>query len=92
MDSGVWACHQVQVSLWGTLFVYFMMCPQLDPTCQIDRLFTTDHKAINHILMNDFDYQKPEPARWQLGRILGYGVLVVEGEKHKQQVVTSLDP
>jgi hypothetical protein len=65
---------------------------ELDPTHQIDRLFTTDHKAINHILMNDFDYQKPEPARWQLGRILGYGVLVVEGEKHKKQVVTSLEP
>ncbi|KAG6902666.1 hypothetical protein C0995_013358 [Termitomyces sp. Mi166 len=30
-------------------------------------------------------YQKPETARYNLSRILGEGVLVVEGEKHKQQ-------
>jgi hypothetical protein len=54
------------------------------------RLYTIDMKAINHVLMNDYLYQKPEPARYNLSQILGSGVLVVEGDKHKQQV--SLSP
>lgn len=55
---------------------------------QLPRLYTTDTKALNHILMNSQTYQKPESARFGLGRIVGPGVLVVEGEKHKQQVRT----
>ena len=54
------------------------------------RLYTIDMKAINHVLMNDYLYQKPEPARYNLSQILGSGVLVVEGDKHKQQVSLSL--
>ncbi|KAF8061719.1 cytochrome P450 [Lyophyllum atratum] len=49
------------------------------------RLFTTDTKALNHILMKTDIYQKPEAARYNLGRVVGPGVLVVEGDKHKQQ-------
>lgn len=49
------------------------------------RLYTTDTKALNHILMNSNIYQKPEAARYNLSRIVGAGVLVVEGDKHKQQ-------
>lgn len=45
----------------------------------------TDLKALNHILQNSFDFQKPEPARWTLGRVIGQGLVVVEGEKHRQQ-------
>lgn len=61
-----------------------------------------DTKAVNHFLMNHNIYQKPESARYGLGRILGngmctidipleisnviLGVLIVEGDKHKQQV------
>ncbi|KAF5318106.1 hypothetical protein D9619_012269 [Psilocybe cf. subviscida] len=51
----------------------------------LPRLYTTDTKALNHILMNSYTYQKPESARFGLSRIVGPGVLVVEGEKHKQQ-------
>lgn len=52
-----------------------------------ERMYTTDLKALNHILMNNTDYPKPEEARWSLSRIVGqHGLLVVEGEKHKQQV------
>ncbi|TFK34906.1 cytochrome P450 [Crucibulum laeve] len=51
----------------------------------LDRLYTTDTKALNHVLMNSYYYQKPEAARYNLGRILGTGVLVVEEDKHKQQ-------
>jgi len=35
--------------------------------------------------MNTQDYHKPESTRFNLGRIIGPGVLVVEGEKHRQQ-------
>ncbi|KAF9464574.1 cytochrome P450 [Collybia nuda] len=51
----------------------------------IRRLFTMDTKAINHVLMNSNDYQKPEAARYNLSRVVGAGVLVVEGDKHRQQ-------
>lgn len=69
------------------------------------RLFTADIKALNHILMNSYTYQKPEASRYNLSQILGngkpvrvsrlvlvlfflhfLGVLVVEEDKHKQQV------
>ena len=54
------------------------------------RLYTIDTKAINHVLMNDYVYEKPESARYNLSQILGSGVLVVEGDKHKQQVGVSI--
>ncbi|TFK61485.1 cytochrome P450 [Pluteus cervinus] len=49
------------------------------------RLFTTDPKAIGHILMNSQEYQKPEHLRYVWDQIVGSGLLVVEGEKRKQQ-------
>lgn len=51
----------------------------------IGRLFTADIKALNHILMNSYTYQKTEATRYNLSQILGTGVLVVEEDKHKQQ-------
>jgi hypothetical protein len=45
-----------------------------------------DLKAINHVLMNSQVYQKPEQSRFFLSRLLGNGVLVVEGAKHHEQV------
>ena len=55
------------------------------------RLYTIDTKAINHVLMNDYIYEKPETARYNLSQIVGPGILVVEGDKHKQQVSLSID-
>jgi len=40
---------------------------------QITRFFTTDAKALSHILMNTSLYEKPEMARYALARILGDG-------------------
>ena len=54
---------------------------------QESRLYTMDTKALNHILMNTAVYEKPEASRWSLSRIVGPGLLVVEGDKHKQQVI-----
>ncbi|KDR80817.1 hypothetical protein GALMADRAFT_241271 [Galerina marginata CBS 339.88] len=51
----------------------------------LNRLYTTDVKAINHIMMNNYTYQRPEIARYSLSQILGDGILVVEEDKHKQQ-------
>ncbi|KAF9534062.1 cytochrome P450 [Crepidotus variabilis] len=51
----------------------------------MSRLYTTDTKALNHMLMNSNIYQKPEGARFNLTELLGPGVLVVEGDKHRQQ-------
>ncbi|KAI5118123.1 hypothetical protein M0805_008032 [Coniferiporia weirii] len=50
-----------------------------------DRLFTLDMKAINHIMTHSFDYQRPPQARVSLSRIVGPGVLVTEGDQHRQQ-------
>ncbi|KAF8162780.1 cytochrome P450 [Crassisporium funariophilum] len=49
------------------------------------RLQTIDAKAINHIFMNHYDYQKPEAAIYNIKRLLGKGVLLVEGDIHKHQ-------
>ncbi|KAH9930922.1 cytochrome P450 [Fomitopsis serialis] len=50
-----------------------------------DALLMLDTKAVNHVLTHSHDYPKPEIARFNLGLILGKGLLVVEGEQHRQQ-------
>ncbi|KAG1855644.1 cytochrome P450 [Suillus subalutaceus] len=50
-----------------------------------DRLFTMDTRALNHVLTHSSDYQKPSQVRYNLSRILGEGVLFVEGAQHRQQ-------
>ncbi|KAJ7745985.1 cytochrome P450 [Mycena metata] len=49
------------------------------------QLYTTDTKAIQHILSNDYVYQKSPSGRYFLGRVVGPGVLVVEEDLHKKQ-------
>ncbi|KAI0357859.1 cytochrome P450 [Trametes cingulata] len=51
----------------------------------MDRLWTLDLRALNHILTHSADYQKPDGARRNLAKILGKGVLFTEGEQHRQQ-------
>ncbi|KAK6981160.1 cytochrome P450 [Favolaschia claudopus] len=48
-------------------------------------LYTTDTRAIQHILSNSYLYQKTPSGRYKLGRIVGPGVLVVEEDEHKKQ-------
>ena len=36
--------------------------------------------------MNTAIYERPEGMRYSIGRLVGNGLLVVEGDKHKQQV------
>ena len=40
---------------------------------QLDRLWTMDPRALNHIMTHSVDYQKPSQARRNLARILGTG-------------------
>ena len=53
---------------------------------QTTRILTTDPRALHHIATRDDVYHKPEDARFGLARVLGDGVLITEGEKHRQQV------
>ncbi|KAJ7275767.1 cytochrome P450 [Mycena rebaudengoi] len=48
-------------------------------------LYLSDPKALHHILSNNHIYQKSAMSRYYLGRIVGPGILVVEGDDHKQQ-------
>ncbi|KAJ7661146.1 cytochrome P450 [Mycena rosella] len=49
------------------------------------QLYTADTKAMHHVLSNTHIYQKSLAVRTSLGRIVGPGILVVEGDVHKQQ-------
>ncbi|KAJ6517282.1 cytochrome P450 [Mycena vitilis] len=51
----------------------------------ISSLYTTDTRAVQHFLTHTDIYQKSETTRTVLGRIVGPGVLVVEGDEHKHQ-------
>ncbi|KAJ7750274.1 cytochrome P450 [Mycena metata] len=51
----------------------------------ITRLYTVDPKALNHFLSNTHIYQKGERERKLLARILGPGILIAEGDVHRQQ-------
>ncbi|KAL0571708.1 hypothetical protein V5O48_010248 [Marasmius crinis-equi] len=48
-------------------------------------IWTSDCKLISHVLKNDEDFQKNTGQRFSLSRIVGSGVLVAEGEKHRIQ-------
>ncbi|KIY62983.1 cytochrome P450 [Cylindrobasidium torrendii FP15055 ss-10] len=49
------------------------------------RLMITDPKAVAHLLNHARDYPKHEGQRYALSRMVGPGVLVVEGDEHKRQ-------
>jgi len=48
-------------------------------------LYVADPKAVNHILMNSYDYPKPENLIYDLSRLFGPGLLVAARDAHKQQ-------
>ncbi|KAJ7279322.1 cytochrome P450 [Mycena rebaudengoi] len=51
----------------------------------LTRLYTHDAKALNHFLVNSYIYQRPEPTRYTLTRVLGPGLLITEEDVHKRQ-------
>jgi hypothetical protein len=44
-------------------------------------LWTTDTKALQHILSNSYVYQKPEMGRYFLGRVVGPGAEYLVNQK-----------
>ncbi|KAI1334015.1 cytochrome P450 [Xylariaceae sp. FL0016] len=51
-----------------------------------ERLLITGPKALSEVLVTqNYDFQKPHALRFNIGRILGVGVLLAEGEEHKIQ-------
>lgn len=51
-----------------------------------ERLLITGTKALSEVLVHrNYDFEKPPEVKHFLGRILGVGVLVAEGEQHKIQ-------
>ncbi|KAL5498061.1 hypothetical protein ACEPAH_2992 [Sanghuangporus vaninii] len=70
--------HEKWAQEYGSVFKYKAFFGE-------DRLCTMDLRALNHILTHSMDYQKPPQARRNLARLLGDGILVTEGDKHRQQ-------
>ncbi|THH11443.1 hypothetical protein EW146_g8046 [Bondarzewia mesenterica] len=50
-----------------------------------NKLFTMDTKALSHVLSHHGGYEKTGEARFNLGELLGKGLLFVEGEDHRKQ-------
>ncbi|EIN14705.1 cytochrome P450 [Punctularia strigosozonata HHB-11173 SS5] len=50
-----------------------------------NRLQTIDPPALNHVLSHSSDFQKPAMGRYTLVRIVGEGLLIVEGDTHRRQ-------
>jgi len=51
-----------------------------------ERLLLTNSKALSEVLVTrNYDFEKPGLIRWSLGRILGNGILMAEGDEHKRQ-------
>ncbi|KAK4162524.1 cytochrome P450 4V2 [Cladorrhinum sp. PSN259] len=52
----------------------------------MERLMITSPKALAEVLTSkNYDFQKPTNMRFNLGRILGIGILLAEGDEHKHQ-------
>jgi cytochrome P450 len=51
-----------------------------------ERVFVTSPKALAEVLVTkNYDFVKPEQIRYSIGRILGIGILLAEGDEHKAQ-------
>jgi len=49
-----------------------------------ERLFITSTKALSEVLVQkNYDFAKPYTLRLGLGRILGVGLIIAEGDEHK---------
>ncbi|KAG7292359.1 hypothetical protein NEMBOFW57_002394 [Staphylotrichum longicolle] len=51
-----------------------------------ERVMLTSPKALSEVLvLKNYDFIKPAAIRYSLGRILGVGILLAEGDEHKMQ-------
>ncbi|KAH9902446.1 cytochrome P450 [Cubamyces lactineus] len=69
--------HEEWVQVYGRTMSYRV----LSDIC----LYTVDLKALSHIISHDSAYQKPYKVRTFIAEMLGTGILLSEGERHRQQ-------
>ncbi|CAM1506733.1 Fc.00g063740.m01.CDS01 [Cosmosporella sp. VM-42] len=51
-----------------------------------ERILVCSPKALAEVLVtNNYAFEKPSQVKWSIGRILGIGVLLAEGDEHKMQ-------
>ncbi|KAI0106201.1 cytochrome P450 [Nemania sp. FL0031] len=51
-----------------------------------ERVLVTGPRALSEVLVTkNYHFEKPAALRWNIGRILGVGVLLAEGDEHKVQ-------
>ncbi|KAI0871587.1 cytochrome P450 [Hypoxylon argillaceum] len=51
-----------------------------------ERVLVTGPKALSEVLVTkNYHFEKPAALRWSIGRVLGVGVLLAEGDEHKTQ-------
>lgn len=54
-------------------------------------VFVTSPKALSEVLVQkNYDFSKPYKLRQGLGRILGIGLIIAEGEEHKVCTVSEI--
>ncbi|KAF9036825.1 cytochrome P450 [Panaeolus papilionaceus] len=70
--------QQIWTKQYGSTFTYkgFMGRTQL---------FTIDTKAVQHVLTHYLSYPKPEMVRYRLSMLMGNGLVLVEGDRHREQ-------
>ncbi|KAG8815207.1 hypothetical protein FRC19_001184 [Serendipita sp. 401] len=69
--QGLW--HEEMIQRYGHVIKY-------KAYFGVDRVYTTDTKAVNYVLNHSMVYRKPDQTRFMLSRILGDGLLFVEGK------------
>lgn len=73
-----WSTRALNIPNEGLIRYYWLL--------NRERLLITSPKALAEVLVtNNYAFQKPENVRSMLGRVLGYGVLLAEGDEHKRQ-------
>ncbi|KAF8331814.1 cytochrome P450 [Amanita rubescens] len=89
--STSWIYGNLNEILESDTLVYEKWASIYGPTFKYKRIFgltslaTMDIKAVSHILMNSNLYEKPDFIRHATIQLLGDGLLVAEGDKHRQQ-------
>ena len=83
---------------WARIYAEFAGAPALDYMENIpndglirylnifntERVLPTTPKALAEVLVHkNYDFQKPSQLRHGLGRLLGVGILLAEGDEHK---------
>lgn len=84
MAWAVWVYYHCQLIIW-CLSLQSMLEYSFSISYQAQMISTIDPKAINRIVAHPSTYGTFRAAKYFLSALLGEGLLVVEGEQHRQQ-------